>query len=148
MPLSREMCQRLADAYPEVWACHELTESRGSRERGYPGYWHTEDRTMDNDVWWSEANGRDILGYVPDYTAPTGKPLWCPRLEDLLDVAAKAVGTGSIDLCSHAGAATGQPWWECGHINEDGDGVYVTAGDTPEEAVANWLLQQAEGGAT
>lgn len=131
MPLSRELCEAL----------RVLPEVRG-RARG-----------ASVDAWWvclrSETEWQKPLWACHLYAnftvagrAAPGPWLWCPSLSDLLALAHRRVGTGSLRMESHP------TWWECGHADGDGRPVFVTAGDTPEEAVAAWLLAHAKEGAS
>lgn len=121
-PLSREPCERLAKAFPEEIGAHRF-------EEGDLRYRTTLGAYADTPLLVYELNDRS------KWHAST-TDVWIPTLEDLLALAQCIVGDGWIHLMSHP------TWWECGHGNADGDGKFVSAGDTPTEAVANWLLAQ------
>ena len=120
-PLSRDLCERLADLYEEVrehlWADGDLFWRRGENVA-----WVA---FGEADTYWGGAwpiNEGDV---------------WCPHLEDLLELA------HGVLMDSHL-------WWDlvesewvyCGEApGRDFEG----RGHTPAKAVARWLIAWKDG---
>lgn len=136
MSLSREMCEALAEEYPRM------------RDR----QWNDRDLVWAHAVYWHEGSKRDSwdllavreLREAPSSTARTPKwrlDTWCPGLEDLLSMAQ------SHAKCVHLKTnCCGEPWGlhDCADIDVEDHGH----GNTPEEAIAAWLIAHAKEGDT
>lgn len=113
MPLSRELCERLAAAYPDVWTARRKDAD-------------------DSELTWGSQ----------------GKFVWCPRLDQLLELAVSLVPDAEHAILHSERSDTGQRSWSYLVRRPDRGNPVSRHGDTPEEAVANWLLTLANGGIT
>lgn len=133
--LGRELCVKLAEAYPE----------------------EIKDRYLEDDDLAYDANGGHPHLHT-NFLDTSENLVWCPRLEDLLGIAQKVCPPDRwLDLCWEPGEygktqdAYHPGKWMCHAANdemvtsrlEDAIGKGFSA-DTPEEAVAIWLLRVAE----
>lgn len=117
--LSRETCEALARAYPEI-AAHEFAEG---------DYFYHQDGD-------GERPG-PILNYR-GFAAPGDA--WCPRLDQLLDVAAEA--HPPKDPNADFGLVRSGGLWCFGYMTYSGpNGPFAP---TREDAVAAWLLARGK----
>jgi hypothetical protein len=145
MMLSRELCEALTEAYPEV-----------QEHRPKPGdvYWvqerpgsplspvvvWTEDGMYDFDFWRTET-GKYVL--PNDFLGASVVSLWCPRLDQLLEIARSKIGEHKAVVLT-----VGRPGCHSAVQVHDAKGPVIeegfSGGSTPEEAVARWLLAVAK----
>lgn len=138
-PLSRELCESLAQAYPEVKA-HLIGSGEGDL------YWPSEEA-------WQRGLVCQVYGGYPDspwlacgdeYGSELRGALWCPRLEDLLGIAVRGWTSLSepLVLWWHFGVGD----WLFGSQTADWIRPDAVRATTSTEAVAAWLMAQKEGG--
>jgi len=121
--LSRELCEALAAAYPNIHG-HRLTE----------GDW-----VYFNDVPLVDEEPYALNNDPDEIAEAQRRGLWCPRLDQLLDLAEQRA------CCLHLHTHCCGHRWGC-HDCADRDGRHGGHGhgDIPEEAVARWLLAVAK----
>lgn len=154
MPLSREVCERLASAFPEVrdheWRVGDYYYLRDEPTR-LPGVLVSV-AVHDDGIGYEL---RDQVGDVPDLQGrDPGNMVWCPRLDQLMGLLDSFIGGIST---RHLGSI-------CGYIMPytvpfslmAGEGIFVVtaavgghqrrsaSGPTPETAIAHWLLDGRE----
>ena len=116
--LSRDLCERLARAYPQDIGAHEYVDGDLFWRRGQAQVWVA---FIEADTYWGGAwpiESTDV---------------WCPRLEDLLELAQEVNG----HLWEMRRIFGGACIFSANNVARDGD--------TPVESVALWLLAQREG---
>lgn len=141
--LSREVCERLAAAYPQI-AGHKPQYGDwyfGSDARYEPiGKWNY---TPSSEA--SLVTASDTKDSTPYTYWPSKGDVWCPLLGDLLVVAKPFVLAGHNILVLRC-APSHPDEWEFGPSWDDEWQGVQGVGATPEEAIASWLLARAENG--
>lgn len=128
--LGPKLCKELARVVPEV------------RER---------DTFHEGDLFYvarpaPALRAMSLFGWLPLGKAEDGLTLWHPSLSDLLSIACARGCFGWLAYGRSLCADRSHPW-ECGNGDADLCGPEDCAsGDTPEEAVARWLIANAKGG--
>lgn len=122
--LSLETCRALAERYAEVreheWRYGDLA-------------WYRHD-----DLWYVI----NTIGSTDTEAAPDSV-YWCPRVGDLLNIA--QIHAGCFHLNQHSGFGAPGQYGEWGAFDcHEGEGGSRGLGDTPEAAVAAWLLARKE----
>lgn len=126
--LDRATCERLAEALPEVRG-HEWVKG----DRYYQRY----------------TNGAYLVSpsvIVAPRQAVQGWDLWCPSLSDLLAMACARLSDARTPICLEVGwskARDGdpEPLLDCSCFTYADGQADEEAADSPEEAVARWLLK-------
>lgn len=125
--LDRETCEALARAYPEIG---------GHREENISGW----------DLAYHRKNAAWSLSLMAESAAPYPEDaLWCPRLEDLLALAHARCGPGEApDLWYGLRREGDRNVWRFS-VSPATDDQFQngTEADTPQAAVAAWLLAHA-----
>ena len=125
--LSSETCQALR-LLPEVAAHVPQPHETWWLYWGRPGQWVP--------IHWCEPSAPAVVGFED---APLAA-MWCPGLEDLLAMA--QAHADCVHLRRHAPSPDGQRvGWGCEDCANEAIGVAF--GDTPEEAVASFLIRSA-----
>lgn len=131
-PLPRETCEAVAKVYASKW------EGRRRAARLGDAFWVRRDGQVDR---YAAKGWSVVVVFWCGEPAPIGGwpdvAVWAPRLDDLLELAAK-VASGPVALMED-----GQ--WRFGDTTEPDR--CARWGATPSAAVAAWLLARKEGGA-
>lgn len=130
--LDLDTCRRLMEAYPEDVGGHRT-------KAGDMYYSKRTIRSWDGGEWKGPVFEGQADGWGDAWHAKDGD-VWCPRLEDLLDISGRLNQDGGDNECE----LSGQPGrWQFGcvaYVDWITDPYYCE----PEEAVSAWLLAVAE----
>ena len=141
--LSEKTCRALAEKYPEV-RDHSFVEG--------DCYWASTTGSMSRRIAVENA-GEWRETWLGEPVGKNARQLWCPRLSDLLQIAdiipVERYRPETVLACTLD--ENGDRRWMFNHgpsgevIVEDGVSWRKAGlGDTPEEAVAAWLLEKAD----